>query len=72
MIQGTDDRPEVQHRLDNLEVWVSTSAPGATNDSADTAGIGRRFHVGSLWIKTTATAKLYCCASAAVGAATWA
>ena len=70
-IQGTSDMADTLHRLDSVEPWVSISAPGVNNDAVDTAGIGKRFIVGSIWIKTTATAKAYHCVNNTAGAAVW-
>jgi hypothetical protein len=71
MIQGTDDRTDIQHRIKNLEPYKSTSDPGANNDSVDTAGIGRRFAVGSIWLNTV-TPKAFHCFDNSTGAAIWA
>ena len=70
-LQGTSDSMDVQHRLDVLEPWISTNAPSVNNDGNDTANVGKRFFVGSVWIKTSATAKAYFCTDNTSGAAVW-
>ena len=71
MLQGTCDSLDILHRLDCLEAWVSTTNPTANNDSVDTAGIGRRFGVGSTWINQSSHVVFHCVVSTP-GAAVWA
>ncbi len=54
-----------------IAAWVSSSAPTVNNDGVDTAGTGRTFEIGDIWIKTTATVALYFCTSNTTGAAVW-
>jgi hypothetical protein len=51
-------------------VTTQSSAPTVSNDEDDSAGIGKSFFVGALWLDTT-TNKLYLCADATAGAAVW-
>ena len=48
----------------------STSNPTVNNDEDDTAGLGVKFSVGSLWVNTNAFKVWRCCRSTA-GAAIW-
>lgn len=48
----------------------ATSAPGPNNDGVDSAGIGRAFREGDIWVKQD-TDDAYICADNATGAATW-
>lgn len=49
---------------------TGSGAPTPDYDSADTAGIGRTFVVGSQWIDET-TGDVYVCTNASAGAAQW-
>ncbi|HUV63543.1 MAG TPA: hypothetical protein VMW24_06560, partial [Sedimentisphaerales bacterium] len=50
--------------------WEAVVDPGATNDSADTAGIGQEFGVADLWFNSV-SGVLWSCEDDSVGAAVW-
>jgi hypothetical protein len=51
--------------------YVGATAPGANNDAVDSASIGAKFDVGSMWFDNVGGA-VYGCLSGATGAAVWA
>lgn len=53
------------------EMYVATNAdPSANNDGVDTATLGKKFNVGSMWLNNNDDGLFYCGANG-TGAATW-
>ena len=72
-LSGTYPNPSVAS-LDPslLSAYQSASAPGLNNDRVDSAGIGREFFVGNLWLDTTVSpGVLYFCYIDTATAAIW-
>jgi hypothetical protein len=63
-------KPASRNNLGVPQIHTSTSDPTVDNDGVDTAGLGKTFAKGDLWLNTS-TGILYRCIDNATGAALW-
>ncbi len=73
MIEGTEDRSGVLHKVNRLisQTYISATDPTVDNDGVDTASLGRKFYVGDIWLNTVAQTVKFCYDNT-TGAAVWA
>lgn len=75
---GSTNHPELSnlsfdssgHTGFQRSTYVTTTNPTVNNDGIDTAGIGKRFSIGTLWLNTT-TNVLFIAETVTTGAASW-